>query len=122
MLDILTRIRNVVPQTFCVGIKLNSVDHSTADFEETMIQIKLLVDAGLDFMEISGGSYEEPRMVGYPVSTKAPKSERTVAREAFFFPRALDEVPNIKEIHFDWIEARLMCLSSPHQDVRLRRH
>ncbi|CEJ62877.1 hypothetical protein PMG11_11362 [Penicillium brasilianum] len=85
VLDILTRIRNVVPQTFCVGIKLNSVDHSTADFEETMVQIKLLVDAGLDFMEISGGSYEDPRMVGYPVSTKAPKSDRTVAREAFFF-------------------------------------
>ncbi|PCG88745.1 Aldolase-type TIM barrel [Penicillium occitanis (nom. inval.)] len=85
VLDILTRIRKVVPKTFCIGIKLNSADHSTADFEEIMIQIKLLVDAGLDFMEISGGSYEDPRMVGYPVTINVPKSESAAAREAFFF-------------------------------------
>jgi len=48
-----------------------------------MIQIKLLVEAGIDFMEISGGSYEDPQMMGYSKST-APKSERTAAREAFF--------------------------------------
>lgn len=50
-----------------------------------MTQISLLIEAGIDFMEISGGSYEDPRMMGYPVSKPhAPKSERTAAREAFF--------------------------------------
>lgn len=34
-------------------------------------------------MEISGGSYEDPQMMGYPKS-ETPKSERTAAREAFF--------------------------------------
>lgn len=47
-----------------------------------MTQIALLADAGIDFMEISGGTYEDPSMMGY---AKAPrKSERTAAREAFF--------------------------------------
>ncbi|KAJ5155293.1 Aldolase-type TIM barrel [Penicillium capsulatum] len=81
VLDILKEIRKVVPSTFAVGIKLNSADHSSATFEDTMAQIKLLVDAGIDFIEISGGTYEDPRMMG---RTAAPKSERTAAREAFF--------------------------------------
>jgi len=82
-LEILSETRKVVPSTFAIGIKLNSADHSSAIFEDTMIQIKLLVEAGIDFMEISGGSYEDPQMMGYSKST-APKSERTAAREAFF--------------------------------------
>lgn len=90
VLEILAQIRKVVPSTFCIGIKLNSADHSSATFEETMTQIKLLVEAGIDFMEISGGTYEDPKMMGYATKTEtesasAPaKSERTAAREAFF--------------------------------------
>ncbi|KAJ5287016.1 hypothetical protein N7478_002702 [Penicillium angulare] len=89
VLEILTEIRKAVPPTFAIGIKLNSADHSSATFEETMTQIKLLVNAGIDFMEISGGTYEDPSMMGYSTSTSnsntAPtKSERTAAREAFF--------------------------------------
>ncbi|KAJ5554645.1 hypothetical protein N7513_004604 [Penicillium frequentans] len=90
VLEILSQTRKVVPSTFCIGIKLNSADHSSDTFEETMTQIKLLVEAGIDFMEISGGTYEDPKMMGYPTkteteSTTAPaKSERTAAREAFF--------------------------------------
>jgi 2,4-dienoyl-CoA reductase-like NADH-dependent reductase (Old Yellow Enzyme family) len=48
-----------------------------------MTQIKLLAEAGIDFMEISGGTYEDPKMMGY-AKAPAPKSERTAAREAFF--------------------------------------
>ncbi|KAJ5143190.1 Aldolase-type TIM barrel [Penicillium bovifimosum] len=84
VLEILTQTRKVVPSTFAIGIKLNSADHSSATFEETMTQIKLLADAGIDFMEISGGSYEDPRMMGYAKADAAPVSARTAAREAFF--------------------------------------
>jgi 2,4-dienoyl-CoA reductase-like NADH-dependent reductase (Old Yellow Enzyme family) len=73
-----------VPPTFAIGIKLNSADHSSATFEETMTQIALLVDAGIDFMEISGGTYEDPQMMGHAASEIPAKSERTAAREAFF--------------------------------------
>jgi hypothetical protein len=82
VLDILTETRKVVPANFAIGIKLNSADHSSSTFEDTMTQVKLLVEAGIDFMEISGGSYEDPQMMGY--SKPQPKSERTAAREAFF--------------------------------------
>lgn len=60
VLDIITEIRKAVPSKFCVGIKLNSADHSSSTFEETMAQIGLLVEAGIDFLEVSGGSYEDP--------------------------------------------------------------
>ena len=50
-----------------------------------MTQIALLAEAGLDFMEISGGSYEDPKMMGYgKANATEPKSSRTAAREAFF--------------------------------------
>lgn len=92
-----------MPPTFAIGIKLNSADHSSATFEETMTQIALLVSAGIDFLEISGGTYEDPRMMGYPNGTasangvtKAPaKSARTAAREAFF----LEFAHTVRERH-----------------------
>lgn len=99
MLDILTETRKVVPSKFCIGIKLNSADHSSATFEDTMAQIKLLVDAGIDFMEISGGTYEDPKMMGYPKTESAPKSERTAAREAFF----LEFAKEVRQRHPDLV-------------------
>ncbi|PYH45832.1 FMN binding oxidoreductase [Aspergillus saccharolyticus JOP 1030-1] len=80
LLDIIHAVREVVPAGFAVGVKLNSADHNSSTFEETMTQIGLLAEAGVDFLEISGGSYENPKMLGLD----APKSERTLAREAFF--------------------------------------
>jgi len=62
VLEILSEIRKVVPAKFCVGIKFNSADHSSATFEDTMAQVKLLVEAGIDFMEVSGGTYEDTRV------------------------------------------------------------
>ncbi|CAG8889681.1 unnamed protein product [Penicillium egyptiacum] len=86
ILEIISQTRKVVPATFAIGIKLNSADHSSTTFEETMTQIALLAEAGLDFMEISGGSYEDPKMMGYGKANAAtaPISSRTAAREAFF--------------------------------------
>jgi 2,4-dienoyl-CoA reductase-like NADH-dependent reductase (Old Yellow Enzyme family) len=60
ILDIIHQIRKAVPKTFCVGIKLNSADRDSTEFEDTIAQISLFVDAGVDFLEISGGSYEDP--------------------------------------------------------------
>lgn len=102
LLDILRQCRNVVPSTFCIGVKLNSADHSASNFEDTMTQIGLLVDAGIDFLEISGGSYEDPKMVyGSPSNpsndnslTTTPKTSgtpgSTAAREAFFLEFATE--------------------------------
>ncbi|RDH22372.1 FMN-linked oxidoreductase [Aspergillus niger ATCC 13496] len=86
IVDIIHAIRKAVPATFCVGIKLNSVDHqSESALKACVEQLKLIVEAGVDFVEISGGSYEDPQMMSSSASNKQPeKSARTVAREAFF--------------------------------------
>ncbi|KAJ5979540.1 hypothetical protein N7501_002882 [Penicillium viridicatum] len=85
VLDVLKQCREVVPANFCIGLKLNSADHSAESFEDIMAQIGMFVNAGIDFLELSGGTYENPRMVdGDKPSVSQTKSARTAAREAFF--------------------------------------
>ncbi|CAF1240284.1 unnamed protein product [Rotaria sordida] len=59
---IIDAIRAIVPQTFAVGIKLNSTDFSTGGLleeEEVYDQIRWIDEhGGIDFIEISGGTYE----------------------------------------------------------------
>ncbi|QPH02774.1 hypothetical protein C2857_006991 [Epichloe festucae Fl1] len=83
VVEILQAVRRVVPKDFCVGIKLNSVDHQSAkELDGCIEQLEDIVAAGIDFLEISGGSYEDPLMMtGQP---NKPVSGRTLAREAFF--------------------------------------
>lgn len=110
VLDIITETRKVVPANFAIGIKLNSADHSSSNFEDTMTQIKLLTEAGIDFLEVSGGSYSDPKvatsfpssltyktnlyttqMMGYNSKPEEPpKTTRTAAREAFFLSFATE--------------------------------
>lgn len=59
VVEVIKAIRGSVPDKFCVGIKLNSVDHQSAnELKECVEQLKLIVEAGVDFLEISGGTYE----------------------------------------------------------------
>jgi 2,4-dienoyl-CoA reductase-like NADH-dependent reductase (Old Yellow Enzyme family) len=61
VVETIKAIRAAVPPGFTVGIKFNSVDHqSSLALEECVEQLQLIHQAGLDFLEISGGSYEEP--------------------------------------------------------------
>ncbi|KAG5920412.1 hypothetical protein E4U42_006203 [Claviceps africana] len=83
VVDILRAVRAVVPKDFCVGIKLNSVDHqSEQELHGCIEQLEDIVAAGIDFLEISGGSYEDPVMMTGQTNEKV--SARTLAREAFF--------------------------------------
>ncbi|CAF3496937.1 unnamed protein product [Rotaria sp. Silwood1] len=81
---IIDAIRAIVPQTFAVGVKLNSADFSTGGLteEEAHDQIRWIDEhGGIDFIEISGGTYEAPAMAGSEHDTR---SERTKRREAYF--------------------------------------
>ncbi|GIC84201.1 uncharacterized protein Aud_000015 [Aspergillus udagawae] len=91
LLDILTQCRGVAPAGFCIGVKINSADHDTADFEDTICLIGLLVEGGIDFLEVSGGSAADPKMV-YGNENKHPeqKTLRSAAREAFFLEFAAE--------------------------------
>ncbi|KAI8313341.1 NADH-dependent flavin oxidoreductase nadA [Colletotrichum sp. SAR11_240] len=97
VVEVIRAIRAAVPKEFCVGIKFNSVDHqSQAELAGCIEQLKLITDAGVDFLEISGGTYEDPLMSTGVADEK--KSERTKAREAFFleFAKAIrNDFPDV---------------------------
>ena len=78
VLEVYRAIRAAVGADFPVGIKLNSADFQRGGFteEESLDAIRALADAGIDLIEISGGTYEAPAMAGVKASTQA--------REAYF--------------------------------------
>ncbi|KAH7122735.1 NADH:flavin oxidoreductase/NADH oxidase-like protein [Dendryphion nanum] len=85
VVEVIRAVRRAVPELFCVGIKLNSADVAGAEnLEESLEQVGLIVREQIDFLEISGGSYENLRMA----EGDDPKAKRTVEREAFFLDYA----------------------------------
>ena len=81
---IIDGIRAVVPRGFAIGVKLNSADFSVGGLteDEAHEQIRWIDEhGGLDFIEISGGTYEAPAMAGREFQ---PPSKRTREREAYF--------------------------------------
>ena len=78
--EVYLAIRKEVGADFPVGIKLNSADFQKGGFtkEDSMAVVKRLSDLGMDLIEISGGTYESPAMMG------AAQKESTRAREAYF--------------------------------------
>lgn len=76
-------IREAVGPDFPVSIKLNSADFMKDGFseEESMDVVRALSEAGIDLIEISGGTYEAPAMTGF-------KAKKENAREAYFLDYA----------------------------------
>lgn len=63
VVEIIHAMKAVVPTGFCIGIKFNSVDHQSQEQLRACIeQLKLITAAGVDFMEVSGGTYENPKV------------------------------------------------------------
>ena len=85
VLEVYRAIREAVGPDFTVGIKLNSADFQRGGFseEESIETIRALADAGIDLIEISGGTYEAPAMTGVKAG-KTPPRESTRQREAYF--------------------------------------
>ena len=79
VLEIYREIRRQVGSDYPIGIKINSADFQRGGFteEESMEVIRILSKEGIDMLEISGGTYEKPAMVGH----KQKKS--TQEREAY---------------------------------------
>lgn len=77
-------IREKVGKDFPIGIKLNSADFMRGGFteEDSMEVVKALASAGIDLIEISGGTYESPSMVGHKMKPTTQK------REAYFLEYA----------------------------------
>lgn len=93
LLSIVRRCRERLPAGAALAVKLNSADFQRGGFDEDeSVQVaRWLAAEGVDLLEISGGNYESPRLLG--VSDE--RSERTKAREAYFLTfaeRLRDEV------------------------------
>ena len=84
LLEIYRAIRATVGDSFPISVKLNSADFQKGGFDETdsIEVIKALQNEGIDLIEISGGNYENPSMVGEGVK------ESTLKREAYFLEYA----------------------------------
>jgi 2,4-dienoyl-CoA reductase-like NADH-dependent reductase (Old Yellow Enzyme family) len=83
VIEVIRAVRRVVPSTFCVGIKMNSADvGGDESLEDSLEQVGLIAAEQIDFLEISGGSYEKPRMAVGDLTTRSEK------REAFFLDYA----------------------------------
>lgn len=80
LIEIARGIRGAVGPEFAVAVKLNSADFQRGGFspEDARAVVEMLAPLGVDLVELSGGSYEAPAMMG------ASRDERTLAREAYF--------------------------------------
>lgn len=89
LMAVVARVRAGVGPEFPIGVKLNSADFQKGGFafEDSMLVARWLQDAGVDLLEISGGSYEQPAMMDIPgmeAPDAPPKQASTMAREAYF--------------------------------------
>jgi 2,4-dienoyl-CoA reductase-like NADH-dependent reductase (Old Yellow Enzyme family) len=81
-------VRAAVGADFTLSVKINSADFQKGGFafEDCLVVAGWLADLGVDCLEISGGTYEQPAMMDMEGLTprEAPKQQSTQAREAYF--------------------------------------
>jgi 2,4-dienoyl-CoA reductase-like NADH-dependent reductase (Old Yellow Enzyme family) len=92
LLETIRATRAAVGADFPISVKLNSDDFRRGGFtiDECLRVIELLNPLGLDLLEVSGGTYEQPRIIGVEgaAATAAPPRESTQRREAYFIDYA----------------------------------
>jgi 2,4-dienoyl-CoA reductase-like NADH-dependent reductase (Old Yellow Enzyme family) len=97
VLELVRATRAAVGSAGVVSAKLNSADFQRGGFseDESLEVIRLLGTEGADFLEISGGTYERPAMMG---GRPGRESASSAAREAYFLEfaeraKAVSSVP-----------------------------
>lgn len=102
LIESLRAIRRAVGADFPVSVKMNSADFHKGgfDMDQSMAVIAMLNAENLDLLEISGGNYNAPAMIGaiggnQPLARR--KAERTLRREAYFmeYARSIRPVANM---------------------------
>lgn len=66
LVEIYQGMRKNLGQDYPIGLKINSTDFKTDGFSEadSLAVIKKMDSLGIDLVEISGGNYENPKMMG----------------------------------------------------------
>ncbi len=92
--EVVRATRAAVGAQFAISVKLNSADFQKGGFafEDSQTVAGWLAEDGVDLIEISGGTYEQPKLLGIegmePVEQPGVKAS-TLAREAYFVDFAL---------------------------------
>lgn len=93
LIESLRAMRRAVGDDFVVSVKMNAADFHKGgfDMEQSMQVIEMLNGEKIDLLEISGGNYNAPAMIGaigenQPLARR--KAERTLRREAYFMEYA----------------------------------
>jgi 2,4-dienoyl-CoA reductase-like NADH-dependent reductase (Old Yellow Enzyme family) len=86
---VIEAVRSSVSSQFAVGLKLNSSDFQKGGYsiDDCINVINVLNDYPLDLIELSGGTYEQPQLLGHhgdKGEADLPKRDSTIAREAYF--------------------------------------
>ena len=89
LLETVEAVRAAVGSDFPVGVKLNSADFQQGgfSFEECCRVVDWLSAKAIDLLEISGGNYEQPKLLGIEglqAAEDQPVRESSKAREAYF--------------------------------------
>jgi len=89
LLQTVAAVRAAVGTDFPLAVKLNSADFQKGgfDFHDSLQVARWLEQAGIDLLEISGGTYEQPKLLGVAgLEAEEPQAVRasTRAREAYF--------------------------------------
>lgn len=94
LLDCVAAVREAVGPEFPIAVKLNSADFQKGGFrfEESLQVAQWLEQASVDLLEISGGNYEQPKLIGVAGVEEEelqPVAASTQRREAYFVDFAL---------------------------------
>ncbi len=88
LIETVKAVRAAVGADFTLSVKINSADFQKGGFafDDCLIVAGWLADLGVDVLEISGGTYEQPAMMDMDGLTprEEPKQQSTRAREAYF--------------------------------------
>ena len=102
LMEVVAATRAAVGPDIPVAVKLNSADFQKGgfNFEDSLVVLKWLEAASVDLVEISGGTYEQPKLLGIQgIEEEDPQqvAASTQAREAYFvdFAKAMQSEVNI---------------------------
>ncbi|UKZ78779.1 hypothetical protein TrVFT333_006524 [Trichoderma virens FT-333] len=71
--EVINGIRSEVPTSFCVGVTINSIDAlSPKALSDRIRQLELIINAGIDYIQITGGTFEDPQMFLGPCKHGGP--------------------------------------------------
>lgn len=130
LLETIRAVRAAVGPEFPVALKLNSDDFRQGGFshEECLQVVKWLNAESLDLLEISGGTYEQPRLLGHSGDAATARDtapavrESTRQREAYFMAyaeaiRQVCDIPLMVTGGFRTRAAMLDALASGNANV-----